>query len=245
MDVQTLKINTPLGDRMKKYERCSSHYLMPHMPTIIRVDGKTFHSFTRKIGAKKPFDQSLRRIFLKTMEMLFDNIQNAAFAYHQSDEISILLKDWPDLNTEQWFGGNIQKIASVSASMATAFFNPQFPVTQVAMFDARVFQLPPMEVVNYFIWRQKDWERNSLQMLARSCFSQKQLHKKSSAEIHDMLHSLDVNWNDCETWEKSGTVIRRYCEDDVYHQIADPGSIIIENETPIFSQYRPYIEQYL
>lgn len=238
-----MKINMPLGDRMKEYEKCSSGYIIPHMPTIIRIDGKNFHTFTRKIGAKKPFDVDLRNAFFRTAVELISYMQNAVLLYHQSDEISILLKDWPDLNTEQWFSGNIQKIASISASATTAIFNHEMKAypryAMFAMFDARVFQLPLGEVTNYFIWRQKDWERNSIQMLARSHYSHSQLNKKSIPDIHNMLHAVGVNWNKCDIWKKRGTLIKKTPNNTPVVGLLCP------DETPIFSEEREHIESCL
>jgi tRNA(His) 5'-end guanylyltransferase len=46
--------------------------------------------------------------------------------YTQSDEISLVLVDYKNINTEPWFGNNLQKIVSISASMATFFFRQNF-----------------------------------------------------------------------------------------------------------------------
>jgi len=64
----------------------------------------------------------------------------------------------------------------------------------LAVFDARAFSVPVDDVVNVFLWRAKDWERNSIQMYAHSLFSHKQLHKKNIGAMHEMLHSVGKNW---------------------------------------------------
>ena len=61
------------------------------------------------------------------------------------------------------------------------------------MFDARAFNIPMDEVKNYFIWRQQDWIRNSVQMLAQAHFSHKELHGKNQSDMHDMLNEKDIN----------------------------------------------------
>jgi len=38
-----------LGDRMKGYEAITKNFLMRRTPVIIRLDGKSFHTFTKKI----------------------------------------------------------------------------------------------------------------------------------------------------------------------------------------------------
>ena len=130
------------------------------------------------------------------MEALANNIQNVKFGYTQSDEISLLLTDWNKLTTDQWFGGNIQKIVSVSAAIATAYFNHYFSVAMnlvtteiqnIAVFDSRVFNIPKEEVTNYFVWRQQDTTRNSINMLGQYHFSHKELQHKNVSQVQDML----------------------------------------------------------
>ena len=86
-----------------------------------------------------------------------------------------------DINTEPWFNNHLQKLVSLSASIATLAFNkyyeaelhhdfkddvkPYVSGIWCAQFDARAFVLPKEEVVNYFIWRQQDATRNSIQMV--------------------------------------------------------------------------------
>ena len=148
----------------------------------------------------------------------------------------------------RWHGGKVQKIVSVVAAMTTAYFNMYFrskflPWQQerilalrnhLPMFDARVFNLPKEEVTNYFIWRQQDASRNSVNMLGRFYFSHKTLHKKSNNEVMDMLMALDpsVNWNDLETWKKRGSCVFR----------APGGEFIRDEDPPIFTAEREYIE---
>ena len=91
----------------------------------------------------------------ETAKYLCENIQGAKFAFVQSDEISILLTDFDKLQTDAWYNGNIQKITSISASLATAKFNELRP-NKIALFDSRVFTITSnIEVENYFIWRHK------------------------------------------------------------------------------------------
>jgi tRNA(His) 5'-end guanylyltransferase len=185
-----------LGDRMKQnYEHRFRFKLVRRMPAIIRLDGKAFHTLTR--GCEKPFDAHFHAVMMATAKELCESVQGAKCAYIQSDEISILLTDFDRLGTDAWFDGSIQKIASVSAGIASAEFSIRWLddlEDQCAVFDSRVFNIPKEEVCNYFIWRQNDWIRNSITMLAQSHYSHKQLHKKGQADMHEMLHEKGVNW---------------------------------------------------
>lgn len=120
-----LKNNDSLGDRMKGYEGVSRNFLTRRVPAIIRLDGKAFHTFTK--GMEKPFDPVLTQAMQGTMKYLCENIQGCVLGYTQSDEITLVLTDYATIQTDAWFGYNIQKMCSVSASMATLAFNNAFP----------------------------------------------------------------------------------------------------------------------
>lgn len=117
--------NDELGYRMKEnYEKISQTKLMRRTPVAIRIDGKAFHSFTK--GFKRPFDDILIKSMQETMKYLCENIQGCVLGYTQSDEITLILQDYKMLNTEAWFDYKVQKMCSVSASMATMAFNKYF-----------------------------------------------------------------------------------------------------------------------
>jgi len=196
-----------LGDRMKEqYENRTRAMLPRRTYTIIRCDGKAFHTFTRH--CQKPHDQALADAMDAAATALCQEAQGVELAYVQSDEISVLLTDFATIQTGAWFDGNVQKITSVSASVVTAAFNSAYPNHGLALFDARVFTIPdPVEVENYFIWRQNDASRNSVQGLAQAHFSHKQLHGKGQSDMHEMLHGVGVNWNDLPPYQKRGRCI--------------------------------------
>ncbi len=116
--------NDNLGDRMKTYENVTRTYLTRRTPVIIRIDGKAFHSFTR--GFAKPFDEVMVKTMQDTMKYLCENIEGCVLGYTQSDEITLVLCDYKKITSQAWFDNNIQKICSVSASMATMAFNGFF-----------------------------------------------------------------------------------------------------------------------
>lgn len=218
-----------LGTRMKtQYEMRTRTYLPRRTYTILRLDGKAFHTYTRK--CTRPYDGALVSAMDDTTRALCEQIQGVVFAYVQSDEMSLLLQDFAKIETDAWFDGQVQKMVSISASIASAEFNHirdydkaaglisdlQHP--HLALFDARVFTIPDKtEVANYFIWRQKDATRNSLQMLAQHYFSSKELHGKSQADIHDMLHGVGVNWNNQPAKFKRGRFITKVMHENGRH----------------------------
>ena len=119
-----MPVHDELGKRMKIYEAVSKTKLVRRMPVAIRIDGKAFHTFTR--GFQKPFDSVLMKSMQETMQYLCKNIQGCVFGYTQSDEITLILVDYKELNTSAWFDNEVQKICSISVSMATMAFNKFF-----------------------------------------------------------------------------------------------------------------------
>ena len=255
-----------LGDRMKGYEGVTRTYLTRRMPVIIRLDGKAFHTFAR--GMEKPFDDILIEAMWETAKYLCDNIQGCKIAYTQSDEITLLLNDYETLKTCAWFDNNIQKMVSVSASMATLAFNEAFENIVVrdylnrkidddkwskysnkfnkALFDSRVFTLPKEEVVNCFIWRQQDATRNSIEAVGHANFSTKELHKKNCNEIQEMLfQEKGINWNNIPVYQKRGSCIVKEIYTLDNEKQTKRTRWIVDKEIPIFTQDREYIEKYV
>ena len=206
---------------MKSYEDVTRYHLLPRSYVFCRIDGRSFHSYLKK--CEKPFDKGVMEDMDNTAIYLCENIQNAKLGYVQSDEITIMLCDFTDYNTSQFFDGNIQKISSVVASMAAARFNQlrsqRFINTKsmnllgeefnLATFDCRCWVVPSQwEACNTFIWRNQDCSRNSVSMVAQSLFSPKELHGKSTPEMHEMMKSKNVNWaTDYTDGEKNGRLI--------------------------------------
>ena len=120
-----MAVKDNLGMRMKEfYEKPYKTKLMRRTPVAIRIDGKAFHTFTR--GFQKPFDNVLMKSMQETMEYLCKNIQGCVFGYTQSDEITLILVDYQKFTSSAWFDYEVQKICSISASMATMAFNKFF-----------------------------------------------------------------------------------------------------------------------
>lgn len=120
-----MPVHDELGIRMKEYyESIPKTKLMRRCPVVIRIDGRSFHTFTR--GFQKPFDEILIKSMQETMKYLCENIQGCVLGYTQSDEISLILVDYKKLNSSAFFDYEVQKVCSITASMATMKFNKIF-----------------------------------------------------------------------------------------------------------------------
>lgn len=233
-----MPVNDELGKRMKEfYEARARTYLPRRTPVAIRIDGKAFHTFTR--GFQKPFDEVLGNSMVRTMEYLCKNIQGCVFGYTQSDEITLLLIDYKQLNSEAWFDYQTQKMCSIAASMATMAFNKYFQeevqkhiddtepifitdeeirlidtysraVEKGAMFDARVFSIPKEEATNLIYWRQLDATRNSIQMVGQANYSHNVLQGMCCNNIKTMLEvDKGIIWGNYPTRWKRGVAWKR------------------------------------
>ena len=120
-----MPVNDELGKRMKEfYEQVPKTRLVRRMPVAIRIDGKAFHTFTK--GFQKPFDDILIKSMQETTKYLCENIQGCVLGYTQSDEITLILVDYKNLESCAWFDYEVQKVCSISASMSTMAFNKFF-----------------------------------------------------------------------------------------------------------------------
>jgi len=199
-----------LSGRMKRYEKVSSPELYRKIPVIVRVDGRAFYTFTRKF--KRPYDENFIKAMLSAARAVAEDMQGFKLGYVQSDEASFLLTDYDNIESQPWFDNDLSKIVSIASSLMSVYFNSHIyditmgQINKQVVFDARAFNLPKEEVANYFLFRSKDWERNSLQMYARSIFSHKELNGKKRKDIHEMLHIKGRNWTkDVPLQEKNGT----------------------------------------
>lgn len=266
------RLRDDIGTRMKNfYEQIPKTKLMRRCPVAIRIDGKAFHTYTRNF--KRPFDSVFMRAMQETMKYLCENIQGCVLGYTQSDEITLILVDYEKINSSAWFDYEVQKLCSVSASMATMRFNQVFArlVQEVreegtedpqyikvldkacetgAMFDSRCFNIPKEEVTNLIYWRQLDASRNSIQMVGHANFSQKQMHGKSTSDIQDMLMlEKNINWNDFPVACKRGSCcIRGQADEDPSRtddsRTENSRGWMIDNDIPIFKgEARGYVDR--
>lgn len=241
-----------LSELIKGYEGNYDFTLPKRTPIILRVDGKAFHTLTR--GFDKPFDKVMIQSMQDTMLYLCEQIQGAQFGYVQSDEISILVYETNN-EAEPWFGNRLQKLCSITASMATLKFNKSLAynaaitegvdydkyrtaITNGALFDTRAFCVPESVVTPYFIWRQNDAVRNSILGLSMIYFTKKEMYKLSCDELQNkLITEKDVNWNNCSTVQKRGTCCYKILETpETKHK-----KWFLDEEMPTLSSNRDFV----
>jgi tRNA(His) guanylyltransferase len=259
-----MKKGKDLAERMKNYEECFNFKVPSRSYVIIRLDGVGFSKFTKKFT--KPFDEILSNAMIYGTTELCKNF-NPIFAYTQSDEVSLVLTNLGNINSELIYDGKIQKLCSILASKMTISFNnyllKKFYIKNTdevpeltAIFDARVFIIPDItDVFNYFCWRQQDATRNSVSMAAYEICGHSATMNMSGSEKQEMLFEKGVNWNDYPVKFKRGTVIckveklmtRKPTGDSNKTTMIDENLIFTRNvweadeDTPIFTQNKEYL----
>jgi len=189
------------------------------LPVLARLDGKKFSNWTR--GLKKPYDERLTNLMVETVKLLLDE-SDALIGFTQSDEITLVWNS-DSFESSVYFSGRVAKMISVLASRCSNFFNHLLPdfipekyelgrknPKAIATFDCRVFNVPvKYEACNALIWREADCTRNSVSCAAQANFSHSELQNKSRSEMHEMLFSKGINWNDYPSFFKRGTYVQR------------------------------------
>lgn len=233
-----------LGERIKEFfENRTRFYLPKKSYTVIRIDGKNFSSYTKNFD--KPFDEGMNQDMAQVAMTLCQEIPGAILAYTQSDEVSVISCDFAKQNSESWFDGNLQKIVSVSASIASKAFNANRiarlwrgsgdfaleDATNFAVFDSRAFTMPSrIDLEDYLVWRQNDCIRNSVSMAARSSFSHKALLGKSSKEMKEMLRDVGKPWESYPDRSRIGLVVYKKEEvKDVVFTKPD-GEVVVQKD---------------
>lgn len=215
MDLYNENVNTPLlgglRDRMLGYEQKDNLFLNKKTPVIVRVDGSNFSKFTKHFEGK--FNNDFNQIMVNTAEKVAKELSGCQMVTTHSDEISFFLCDFISEKTEPLFNYSKRKLESKIAGKVTREFilnliefNYSHLLQDFDCFDARAFNLPKDDVLNYFIYRQLDGVRNSIQMIGRLHFKQKDMLGVSNIKLTEKLDSIGVSIDSIPLWAKYGNI---------------------------------------
>lgn len=208
----------PLGDRLKVYERAAEVVLDPSLPIIIRLDGRSFHTWTRVL--ERPYDPRLNALMVRVMLHVATEV-GARYCYTQSDEITLVVH--AEGKSEVPFSGRVQKLASVTASLAGAQFNQDLPMfgivsRKLATFDARVYSVPDQKTgADVVLWREADAVRNSTLGRGQEFMSPKAIHGMSAGDVRRWLAAEGKAWGELPPERKFGTAYARRKVNRAYH----------------------------
>ena len=209
------KESDTLGDLMKSYEMSMAGVkVMKGIPLLARLDGRSFHSFTK--GLPRPYDERLSTCMIETTKYLVEET-HANVGYTQSDEISLAWFIPADSAADYMFDGRVQKLTSILAGLASAKFLrlviEKIPekADKIPVFDCRVWQVPTIDLAaQAFLWRELDATKNSISMAAHAYFSHKSLQGLNGSEKQERLWAeKGINWNDYPAFFKRGAYVQR------------------------------------
>lgn len=198
-----------LEDKVKAMEKASEVRLDSRLPLFVRLDGRSFSNYTRKMDY--PFDSRFSELMVQTAEYLTKQF-HADTAYVGSDEITLLFNPKNEKSTHL-FDGRVQKVSSVLAGAASAFFavraSTVFDHTeQLPHFDCRAFSCKPHEVREVFLNRYLDVQKNAISKAASVHFSHKELDGMSTAERKAGIAAKGVDYEKTYTeYDRKGVFL--------------------------------------
>lgn len=204
-----MTIRDPEGDRFKAVEAGWRQTIGRDQWMVVRVDGRAFHSYTRR--CERPFDPAVTAAMQTMLAGLCAEVSGSVVGYCQSDEASVVAR-CASQNSEHWFGGVVQKVASVAASTATVLFNQAaLGLPAGAVFDGRVFPLPdPQTVADYLCWRRADARRNAVSMVCHATIGKKAVLNRPTSERVRMLEAAGIDLAGYAPADMCGTLARKH-----------------------------------
>lgn len=171
----------------------SNYKLLTRLPIITIVDGRSFNKVTSLL--EKPFCEKFAEGILSTTVKLCLEIEGALFAYQYNDSIVIISRNDQNKETSPWYDNRIQKINSITSSIATQHFNnflidKDINIMGDALFTSHVFAVPNIsEAINTVIFNQ---QKNFYLSIQYACFYEL-LKKYDKTTIRDMLSDLSTD----------------------------------------------------
>ncbi len=159
-----------------------------------------------------------------------------------------------------FFDRSLEKIVSISASIASATFT--HAAQTIVNFDSRVWLAPnKLQVVDYFSWRQADATRCALNgwcywTLRKAGKSVAQataaLEGQSVGFKNELLFQHGINFNELPTWQRRGVGLywEEY-EKEGYNPIQDKAVVVkrrrikLDEELPMKDVYGEFIRHIL
>ncbi len=177
-----------LAEEMLTFERETKRYLPRRCFAAIRVDGKSFSSYTR--GLVKPFDEKFADDMDAAAWALAESVGGSVGVFVVSDEISLILTDLMNEDTQPEYGWGEAKLTSITAAISTAAFNADRDFRNPGLFDSRAFTLPDADAVQrYLAYRQGDGMRNAISTMGRLHYGKRGIEGVSANAMMRRLES--------------------------------------------------------
>lgn len=208
-----------LNRRMRIYENTTKQYLASKVPVIIKVKGNFFNKITNE-------DEIKKKLFKQAIEISIQNVikemEGFKLAYSHNDEVIFLITDYDKNKTQSWVNYDVSRIVSiVSAKFNMAFNNYLNEQTDLInrdhIFQVKCFNISESELVNYFLWRGFDCQRNFLQNTCRMFYNSKEMYGKNLDDIVVMLNEVeDFSLNEIDQHFYMGSYIKSTANNSLF-----------------------------
>lgn len=218
---------------------------------VVRVDGRSFSRLTERL-TQKPFDPRFHEAMVAAAVGVFETL-GGAYAYTQSDEISVLLPRESAL-----FDREVEKLVSIAASRAAAVVS--LKLGEPVEFDGRLWiGGREDDVVDYFAWRQSDCGRAALNGW---CYwtlraegqsvraATRALEGTSTSDKNELLHARGIHFARVPAWQRRGTGV---AYEAVEREGVDPRTgekrrairrrVAVDDELPMKAAYARYLRE--
>jgi len=251
---------------MKSYEASSEQVLPRNMPIMARVDGHNFSTLTE--GFSKPFDPEFEEIMNEAAKAVFEYCTRSELAFIQSDEISLYIPP----SDEPFLANRTQKMASLLASHAGSKFTDV--LGEPAQFDGRAFIVPKPEVLDYFVWRQKNAWNNCVHSIAFFELAEETSRSRATERLHGLdinekqellFQEFGINVDKVPTHRKRGRCVKReereipieeFVSEDKYEHLLEKGyaeegdvversEVVLDKDVPEFHKDTRYIDHHV
>lgn len=182
-----------LKNRVDSYLESTDFKLLNKLPIVICLNGKSTSKITSLLD--KPFCSKFSDGMLSTTMNLCSEIDGILMAYQYNDEIILIIRNDQNIDTMPWCNNKLQKICSMTSSMATCYFNNYISKLESnimgdLIFTAQVFPVPTIsEAINIIIYKQQHSFHTSIQF---ACFYEL-LQTYNKEEIKEMLNGLSID----------------------------------------------------
>jgi tRNA(His) 5'-end guanylyltransferase len=176
-----------LKDRIALYENATDYKLLGRVPIIICINGRSFSKITSIID--KPYCEKFAECMYSTALRLAMEVEGSVFSYCFCDEIVIVARNDQSIETNFWYDNRIQKISSVTASIATLHFNNCATALDLnligdAVFISNTFVVPNItEAINVIVSKQQLSFQKSLHFACLYELLKKQYDKNDIKEM--------------------------------------------------------------
>lgn len=242
-----------LKERIQSYQEITDYKLLSKIPTVIVLNGRSFEKVTSLLD--KPFSKDFMDALCATTLKLCSEVEGCILGYCFNDEIVLILKNDQSIDTQPWYNNNIQKICSISSSIATQHFNNyvnslDLNIINDALFTSNVFNLPNNnEISNFLIYKQQ----SNFYLSVHFAIFYELLNKGyGKPEIKDMISNLsndekisllyqecNIDFNDYHSSFRKGVAF--YKVPNIKNGIIDKNKWFVNSDLPIFTTDHSFI----